>query len=191
MSGEQKSQFENTSGGYVGVVTINAKGEPTGIALAGGDTVWLSEREQALTAEAPRHETDNPFVNGSLTLKVSRSDVPTVRPIGDDQDAAAPPAPPERPADEEPAEIRVEQQGAEDPLVPEETGSAPPPEGEPVLAAPEPKEEIATPEARRAEKPEAAADTTGDREAGIRPSASPHATAADSAPDPASAKSTD
>lgn len=155
---EQKSQFKNTSGHVIGVVQMSPKGEPAGIPLFPEDTIWLSEQEQALTANAPRHDEDNPFGNGQLTILVKASDVPTSRPIGDAQDVSAPPAAPEQPV-EEMEEVRVEQgPEPEEPLKPIETGSAGEPVGEP--------DEKETPN-------EAAADTSKDRGAGVRPSTSP------------------
>jgi hypothetical protein len=187
-----KSQFKNTSGGILGATTLDGKGEPKGIPLWPDETIWLSEEEQALTANAPRHEEDNPFKNGKLTLLVRAQDVPTSRPIGDDQDIDNPP-PPAAPAAEEPEmdEIREEQ-----PPTPEESSTGAPPESE----APAPEggraqnEEAAVVE----EKPgdpadfvspddegkveEAPLDTTADRGAGVRPSSSP--VAPPPAPDP-------
>lgn len=58
----QKQQFRNESGGWIGVVVINAKGEDRGISVEAGSTVWLSEQEQILTANAPRRAEDNPFL---------------------------------------------------------------------------------------------------------------------------------
>jgi hypothetical protein len=58
----QKQQFKNESGGWIGVVVINAKGEDTGASVEPGGTVWLSEQEQILTANAPRKAEDNPFL---------------------------------------------------------------------------------------------------------------------------------
>jgi hypothetical protein len=58
----EKQQFQNQSGGYVGVVVIGVKGEDRGIAVEPDGYVWLSEEEQRLTANAPRRPEDNPFV---------------------------------------------------------------------------------------------------------------------------------
>lgn len=57
-----KQQFENQSGGWVGAVVIGPKGDETGVAVEPGQTVWLSEPEQILTANAPRDPADNPFL---------------------------------------------------------------------------------------------------------------------------------
>lgn len=58
----EKQQFHNRSGGWIGVVVINAKGEDTGASVEPDGTVWLSEQEQILTANAPRRAEDNPFI---------------------------------------------------------------------------------------------------------------------------------
>jgi hypothetical protein len=57
-----KTMFENQSGGWVGAVVIGPKGDETGVAVEPGGTVWLSEAEQILTANAPRRPQDNPFI---------------------------------------------------------------------------------------------------------------------------------
>lgn len=62
MSPVDKQQFENNTGGWIGAVTIDAKGNDAAIAVAPGQRVWLSEPEQRLTAEAPQSPQDNPFV---------------------------------------------------------------------------------------------------------------------------------
>lgn len=58
----EKQQFRNDSGGHLGAVVIGPKGEDRGIGIAPGETVWLSEAEQILTANAPRDPKDNPFI---------------------------------------------------------------------------------------------------------------------------------
>ncbi len=58
----EKQQFINNLDGYVGAVVIGPKGDDRGIAVEPGGTVWLSEAEQTLTANAPRSAADNPFV---------------------------------------------------------------------------------------------------------------------------------
>lgn len=58
----QKQQFRNEDAGWIGVVAIGPKGEDRGMSVAPGDTVWLSEDEQRLTANAPRKPEDNPFI---------------------------------------------------------------------------------------------------------------------------------
>lgn len=60
-----KQQFENQSGGWVGAVVIGPKGDETGVAVEPDGTVWLSEAEQILTANASRKAEDNPFLEQS------------------------------------------------------------------------------------------------------------------------------
>lgn len=57
-----KQQFKNNLNGYIGVVVIGPKGDDRGIPVEPGGTVWLTEAEQTLTANAPRDAADNPFV---------------------------------------------------------------------------------------------------------------------------------
>lgn len=70
----EKAQFQNTTDGYVGVVQIGVKGEPKGMPVAPGGTVWLSEDEQILTANAPRRPEDNPFVAQKLQRRHPETD---------------------------------------------------------------------------------------------------------------------
>lgn len=58
----QKQQFVNNDAGWVGAVVIGPKGDELGVAVEPGGTVWLSEPEQILTANAPRRPEDNPFL---------------------------------------------------------------------------------------------------------------------------------
>jgi hypothetical protein len=179
-----KSLFENTSGGIIGVVQIDGRGEQKGIPLWAGEEVWLSPEEQAATANAPRDAENNPFENGNLTLKVKAADAGTNRTIGDDQDIENPPAP-SAPAEEQPD---VDDLREEQPPEPEESSTGAPPE--PEAPAPEggraQNEETAVEEKPgdpadfvspddEAKVEEAPLDTTADRAAGVRPSATPPA----------------
>lgn len=58
----EKQQFQNNTGGWVGVVIIGPKGDDRGASVEPDGTVWLSEAEQRLTANAPRSAKDNPFI---------------------------------------------------------------------------------------------------------------------------------
>lgn len=58
----EKQQFKNTTGGWIGVTVIGPRGEDRGAAVEPDGTVWLSEQEQILTANASRRPEDNPFV---------------------------------------------------------------------------------------------------------------------------------
>lgn len=78
----EKAEFTNTSAGVCGVTIIEPGGKPKGIAVKPGDTVWLTEEEQILTANAPRKPENNPFVNGTLTLATEPQDIANRRPIG-------------------------------------------------------------------------------------------------------------
>lgn len=63
----EKQEFQNQSGGWLGVVVIGPKGDDRGVSVAPGASVWLSEEEQVLTANAPRRAADNPFVEQTFT----------------------------------------------------------------------------------------------------------------------------
>lgn len=80
-----KDEFENTTQGHIGVITLDPNGKERGIAVRPGATIWLTEAEQILTANAPRRDEDNPFANGQLVLKTKASDVKNRRPIGNQQ----------------------------------------------------------------------------------------------------------
>jgi hypothetical protein len=82
---EAKSKFKNTGSGVAGAIQLDHQNQAKGVAVYPGESVWLSEQEQVLTAQAPRHEEDNPFTNGTFTLEVKAEDVTTSRPIGDHQ----------------------------------------------------------------------------------------------------------
>lgn len=60
-TGEQR-KFINQTRGYCGVNIFGPDGKPTAIAVEPGGEVWLTEAEERMTAEAPRHAQDNPFV---------------------------------------------------------------------------------------------------------------------------------
>jgi hypothetical protein len=61
---QDKRKFRNMTTGHIGVVIENDSGKMAGIALAPGEGVELTEREQRATANAPRDPKDNPFVGG-------------------------------------------------------------------------------------------------------------------------------
>lgn len=58
----EKREFKNNTAGWLGVVTIDHKGEEKGVSIEPFGTIWLSEAEVILTARAPRLAEDNPFV---------------------------------------------------------------------------------------------------------------------------------
>lgn len=122
-----RDEFENTGKGFVGVVTLDDDRKRKAIAVRPGATVWLSEEEQVLTANAPRSEADNPLANGTLVLRSTGEEIRHRRPI-------------RPPAVEEPAAAEPEEQETE-------TGAAPAPQGEPEEGKRAPNEEVGTPEA--------------------------------------------
>jgi hypothetical protein len=96
-SAQPKDEFRNETKGFIGVITLDPTGKEKGVAVRPGSSIWLSEAEQILTANAPRLDKDNPFTNGQLSLVTKAADVKNRRPIGD----AAPPASGEAPSTEE------------------------------------------------------------------------------------------
>lgn len=155
---ELKRKFINQGLGWVGYVSIQADGKPKGMSLAPGEGVWLSEKEERLTAEAPQNAEDNPFVatfqrptefnsdrepiafetvHGMLVL----SDEPA-RPIASER--YTPPH-----AGEEPAPQPGPPEPASEPAAPgeEQTGVAPEPREKPEEGQRAPDETVGTPDA--------------------------------------------
>lgn len=58
----EKREYKNQTAGWLGVVTIDPRGEERGVSIEPHGTVWLSDAEAILTARAPRRPEDNPFV---------------------------------------------------------------------------------------------------------------------------------
>lgn len=161
MSERIKDEFVNTTQGYAGAIVIE-DGKQRGVAVRPGDTIWLSEQEQIVTANAPRREEDNPFINGTFKLLTRGAEVPNRRPIGaqqgqDDQAEAKAALEAQRQAEEEAkakaerdrreALAKLEKEREETPPSPLATSQPVPP----AVPAPQgqtaPLEEAATPEA--------------------------------------------
>ncbi|MDQ1584489.1 MAG: hypothetical protein QOF36_2543 [Microbacteriaceae bacterium] len=68
-------------GFIIGVSVYDQEHKQTRQPLMPGETVWLTEDERILTANAPRLEQDNPFTNGHL-LQVNEEQRPIGRSIG-------------------------------------------------------------------------------------------------------------
>jgi hypothetical protein len=117
---EVKSKFQNTSGGVVGAVVLDHEDKPKGAAIGPKGTIWLSEKEQVLTANAPRNDKDNPFANGDLSLLVRSSEMAAARPIGDLQEPqdAAPEEEPVAPESDSEDEEQVEEEAPPTPQPP-------------------------------------------------------------------------
>jgi hypothetical protein len=62
MTEEVRRKFTNPTPVYVGAVIYDEDGKRKGVPVAPGESIWLSEREERATAEAPAHPKDNPFV---------------------------------------------------------------------------------------------------------------------------------
>jgi hypothetical protein len=56
-----RAKFRNESGGFISVVSINARGDEKGVPVEPDGEVWLSDEEIRATAEAPRLAEDSPF----------------------------------------------------------------------------------------------------------------------------------
>lgn len=100
-----KDEFENTTEGHIGVITLDPTGKERGIAVRPKATIWLTEAEQILTANAPRRDEDNPFANGQLRLKTKAADVKNRRPIGNQQEVSngSQPEAPKKPNESNPS----------------------------------------------------------------------------------------
>lgn len=145
-----KDEFKNESGGKLGVVLINpTDGKSYATHVEPDDTVWMSQDEQILTANAPKKPENNPFVNGSLVLKTEAKEVGNRRPIGrpgvpsEESVSETPPAPPEPPlaTPEQEAEKAAQEAANEAKVADQPT----PPEEETADVAPAPTETAAAP----------------------------------------------
>jgi hypothetical protein len=116
-----KDEFTNTTDGWLGVVQIDHMGAARGASVAPSGSVFLTEEEQILTANAPVDDADNPFINGALKLRTRGVEIRNRRPFGEHPGAP---------------------EGA-----PEETGATAEPEGAPELGTAAAGEEVATPKA--------------------------------------------
>ena len=143
-----RDEFRNTTDGWIGVVQfVGPHREPKGTAVEPHGTVWLNEEEQILTANAPKNDEDNPFVER------------TVKGEADEPDQTLPPVlelvtkgveiRSRRPygAQSVPV-VKARDEVVDEPKVEEETGGAPAPEGEPVEGTRAPGEEVGTPAAK-------------------------------------------
>lgn len=138
---ELRSKFKNNSPGVMGVVIYDEDNRRRGIAVKPGEEVLLAKRDEVATANAPRQEKDNPFLNG-LDLVTTAENMENARPIGSTMERSEPVAEPVAetlPPEGEPP--RVEREAQVDDITP------PLPEGDPELGARTPGEEVGTPEA--------------------------------------------
>lgn len=79
---QEKTEFRNTTDHIIGVITIEPGGRHVPLPLVGGATVWLTEDEQIATANAPKANEDNPFINGDLERVGAPENRRNRRPIG-------------------------------------------------------------------------------------------------------------
>lgn len=133
---QQKREFKNMTGGHLGAVIINRKGEPEGVSIPPGETIFLSDEEQELTANAPRRAEDNPFLPRDIVIHDIKN--------GDVLDEYT--EPPLKPVDEKrPIPGATAGDGGGDTTADDGEDDGKPPEGEYQA-----EEEVATPEARKA-----------------------------------------
>lgn len=81
---DAKQQFVNATKHVVGYNCFKpGTNEPWAASLMPGETCWLSEDEQRMTANAPRDASQNPFVNGFLQPVTDERPIPAAneRPI--------------------------------------------------------------------------------------------------------------
>ncbi len=157
----ERQQFKNESGGWQGVVIIGPRNEPRGIAVAPDDTVWLTEDEQELTANAPRRPENNPFIPQTVVRRNAETDaeenveITPLVPVNEGRFIPAQERPTPGLVGKEPAEAPTE--APKVPTVPpraakaaeaaEETGAAVPPPSSPPEGEFARDEEVGTPDA--------------------------------------------
>jgi hypothetical protein len=75
-----KDGFRNDSGGVAGAIIIE-NNQTKAVPVQPDDMIWLTEDEQALTANAPKHGDNNPFINGTFTLVTEAVHIKHARPL--------------------------------------------------------------------------------------------------------------
>lgn len=65
----KKRLYRNNTGGFIGVVQIDHKGDEQGVNIDPHGTIWLSDAEAVLTARAPKDPANNPFVEQTLIVQ--------------------------------------------------------------------------------------------------------------------------
>jgi hypothetical protein len=61
MAAVKKTEFENCTQGYLGVVKVNRKGDPEGHPVEPGTRVFLTDEEVELTEQAVSRDAHSPF----------------------------------------------------------------------------------------------------------------------------------
>lgn len=162
MSVEERRKFHNPTESFVGAVIYDDDGKRRGVPVEPRGYIWLSEREERATAEAPVRAQDNPFVRewdeivertpeGEPLRTERRSGMlvladPEARPIGSERFT---PSEALRQGREDEHAPHLTSEGAEAPDEREETvtGAPPQPRTEPEVGTPSEDEVVATPEA--------------------------------------------
>lgn len=65
----KRTQFVNRSQGWLGAVKVNREGKASGVTVAPGDSIYLTDEEIELTAEAHYRPEDSPFVVKHIVLR--------------------------------------------------------------------------------------------------------------------------
>jgi hypothetical protein len=167
----ERAEFRNDSPGIAGAVAIE-DGKRRGITVKPNESVWLSEEEQIATANAPRKDEDNPFVNGTFTLVTDPQQVANRRPLGHSSLPQVPtPEAAQAKADAKAKQAQAKQaeeakraekakaqaeQGVTPVKEQKETGAAAEPQGEAAQGSRPSGEEVGTPEAAEAKEGAAA-----------------------------------
>jgi hypothetical protein len=84
-----KDGFRNDSGGVAGAIIIE-NNQTKAVPVQPDDMIWLTEDEQALTANAPKHGDNNPFINGTFTLVTEAVHIKHARPLRPEETGAPP-----------------------------------------------------------------------------------------------------
>lgn len=56
-----KTEYVNTTTGYVGAIVIDRKGDEKAVSVAPGTRIFLTEEEKELTGQSHAHAEDSPF----------------------------------------------------------------------------------------------------------------------------------
>lgn len=101
---ERRDEYRNDSAGIIGVTLYDEEGKRQGIAVRPGESVFMTERDRVATANAPKRDADNPFLNGLTFIRAAddmkdRRVITSPEPSEDatpvEPDASGPVAPPE------------------------------------------------------------------------------------------------
>lgn len=140
-----KSEFRNATNHIIGYVYYDEDDKRRGGAVSADETVWLSEKDQIATANAPHDPADNPLTNGALVEVTAATEIASRRPLRPEAEVAPPNV--EQPVEGElagaevvPANPTTEEADAEEEPAEESVEPAPEPEADEVPAEESPDE---------------------------------------------------